>query len=63
SFNLLVYFNGVLGFLLNARSFLLTKKYTPYLFALIYIQRLLFLEYALLLRPYPYLSIPRRSRF
>jgi hypothetical protein len=63
SSSLLVYFSGILGFSPDARSFLPTKKYTPHLSALIYIQRLLFLEYALPLRPYPHLSIPRRSRF
>lgn len=63
SSSLLVYFSGILGFSPDARSFLPAKKYTPHLSALIYIQRLLFLEYALPLRPYPHLGIPRRSRF
>lgn len=61
SSSLLVYFSGILGFSLDARSFLPAKKYTPHLSALSYIQRLLFLEYALPLRPYPHLGIPRRS--
>ncbi|KAH9205596.1 hypothetical protein DL95DRAFT_490501 [Leptodontidium sp. 2 PMI_412] len=43
-------------------DFLPAKKYTPCLSGLIYIQRLLFLEYALPLRAYPHLRIPRRSR-
>jgi hypothetical protein len=63
SSSLLVYFSGILGFSPDARSFLPAKKYTPHLSALIYTQRLLFLEYALPLRPYPHLGIPRRSRF
>jgi hypothetical protein len=63
SSNLLVYFSGILGLSPDARSFLPARKYTPHLSALIYIQRLLFLEYALPLRPYPHLGIPRRSRF
>ena len=62
SSSLLVYFSGILGLSPDARSFLSAKKYTPHLSALIYIQRLLFLEYALPLRPYPHLGIPRRSR-
>ncbi|KAH9203136.1 hypothetical protein DL95DRAFT_377907 [Leptodontidium sp. 2 PMI_412] len=63
SSSLLVYFSGILGFSQDARSFLPAKKYTPHLSALIYIQRLLFLEHALPLRPYPHLGISRRSRF
>jgi hypothetical protein len=63
SSSLLVYFSGILGFSPDSRSLLPAKKYTPHLSAIIYIQRLLFLEYALPLRPYPYLGIPRRSRF
>ncbi|KAL5318142.1 hypothetical protein ACEPPN_013200 [Leptodophora sp. 'Broadleaf-Isolate-01'] len=62
SSSLLVYFSGVLGFSPDAQDFLPAKKYTPCLSGLIYVQRLLFLEYALPLRAYPYLGIPRRSR-
>jgi hypothetical protein len=62
SSSLLVYFSGVLGFSSDAQDFLPAKKYTPCLSGLIYIQRLLFLEYALPLRAYPHLRIPRRSR-
>ncbi|KAH8750132.1 hypothetical protein F5882DRAFT_488086, partial [Hyaloscypha sp. PMI_1271] len=53
--------DGILGFSPDARSFLPAKKYTPHLSALIYTQRLLFLEHALPLQPYPHLGIPRRS--
>jgi hypothetical protein len=63
SSSLLVYFSGILGLSSDARSFLPARKYTPHLSALIYIQRLLFLEHALPLHPYPYLGIPQRSRF
>ncbi|KAH8749809.1 hypothetical protein BGZ57DRAFT_1019545 [Hyaloscypha finlandica] len=61
SSSLLVYFSGILGFSMDARSFLPAKRYTPCLSGLIYIQRLLFLEYALPYRAYHYLGIPRRS--
>ncbi len=47
SSSLLVYFSGILGFSADARSFLLAKRYTPYLSGFIYVQQLLFLEYAL----------------
>jgi hypothetical protein len=57
SSSLLVYFSGILGFTADARGFLPAKKFTSHLSALIYIQRLLFLEYALPLRPYPYLGM------
>jgi hypothetical protein len=62
SSTLLVYFSGVLGFSSDARDFLPAKRYTPHLSGLIYIQRLLFLEYSLPLRPYAHIGIPRRSR-
>ena len=63
SSSLLVYFSGILGFSADAQSFLPARKFTPHLSALIYIQRLLFLEYGLPYRPYPYIGIARRSRF
>lgn len=63
SSSLLVYFSGVLGLSADARGFLPAKKFTPHLSALIYIQRLLFLEYALPFRPYPHLGIPQRACF
>jgi hypothetical protein len=44
--SLIVYFSGILGFSTDAQNFLSARKFTPYLFALIYVQRLLFLEYA-----------------
>jgi hypothetical protein len=57
-----VYFSGVLGFSRDGQNFLSATKYTPCLSGLIYVQRLLFLEYALPLRVYSYLGVPRRSR-
>jgi Fe-S-cluster containining protein len=44
---MLVYFSGILGFSADLNSFLPARSYTPNLAALIYIQRLLFIEYAL----------------
>jgi hypothetical protein len=58
----LVYFSGVLGISSIGAHFLPAKLFTPYLSALIYIQRLLFLEYALPYREYPYLNWPSRPR-
>ncbi|KAJ5293540.1 uncharacterized protein N7443_009493 [Penicillium atrosanguineum] len=60
--SVLVYFSGVLGISSNGAHFLPAKLFTPYLSALIYIQRLLFLEYALPYREYPYLNWPSRPR-
>ncbi|KAJ3454446.1 hypothetical protein MRS44_018340 [Fusarium solani] len=57
---LLVYFSGVLGFSTDCRQFRLARQYCPYLSGLIYVQRLLFLEYALPLCPYPSLGIRQR---
>ncbi|KAH6881151.1 hypothetical protein B0T10DRAFT_411363 [Thelonectria olida] len=59
---LLVYFSGVLGFSADLTSFLPARSYTSNLAALIYIQRLLFLEYALPAQGYPRLGITRRPR-
>ncbi|KAH7136196.1 hypothetical protein EDB81DRAFT_901850 [Dactylonectria macrodidyma] len=49
---LLVYFSG----------FLLARQYCPQLSAIIYIQRIMLLERALLLRLYPFIGIPQRPR-
>jgi hypothetical protein len=59
---LLVYFSGILGFLPDCTGFLPAKSYTPHLAGLMYIQRLLFLEYALPARGYPLLAISQRPR-
>lgn len=58
----LVYFSGVLGISSNGGHFLSAKLFTPYLSALIYIQRLVFLEYALPYREYVYLNWPCRPQ-
>jgi hypothetical protein len=63
SSSLLVFFSGILGFSADARTFLPAKQFTTCLSGLIYVQRLLFLEYALPYKAYTYLRIPRRSWF
>ncbi|KAH9207014.1 hypothetical protein DL95DRAFT_314451, partial [Leptodontidium sp. 2 PMI_412] len=63
SSSLLVYFSGVLSFSADAQSFLPARKFTPHFSALIYIQRLLFLEYGLPYRVYLHIRIARRLRF
>lgn len=63
SSSFLLYFSGILGFSPDAQNFLPAKKFTPHLSELIYIQCLLFLEYALPYRAYPHIGIARRSRF
>ena len=60
SSNLLVYYSGVLGFSDDGSTFRRAKDYTPQLSALIYIQRLLLLEFALPFRAYTYVCLPRR---
>ena len=52
SSTLLIYFSGTLGFARESNGYLLAKHYTPVLSGLLYIQRLLFLEYALPLQAY-----------
>ncbi|KDN66191.1 hypothetical protein CSUB01_12380, partial [Colletotrichum sublineola] len=59
---LLVYFSGILGFTKDFQSFQPPRNYTSHLAALIYIQRLLFLEYAVPQRGYTKMGIPERSR-
>ncbi|KAL9560653.1 hypothetical protein ACKAV7_015216 [Fusarium commune] len=59
---LLVYYSGVLGFSANLTGFLPARLYTSNLATLIYIQHLLFLEYALPTQGYPRLGIARRPR-
>jgi hypothetical protein len=44
---LLVYFSGILGFSSDFQHFMLARQFCPSLSGLIYVQRLLFLEYAL----------------
>jgi hypothetical protein len=59
---LLVYFSGILGFTADSTRFLPGRSYTSNLAALIYTQRLLFLEYALPARAYLFLGITQRPR-
>lgn len=56
----LVYYSGVLGFSGDGSTFRRAKDYTSQLSALIYIQRLLLLEFALPSRAYKYVCLPRR---
>ncbi|KAH7190073.1 hypothetical protein DER44DRAFT_851671 [Fusarium oxysporum] len=56
------YFSGILGFSADLNGFLPARSYTSNLAALIYVQRLLFLEYALPARGYPLLGISTRPR-
>ncbi|KJZ68000.1 hypothetical protein HIM_12612 [Hirsutella minnesotensis 3608] len=58
----LVYFSGILGFSRSLDGFLPARSFTPYLSGLIYIQRLLFLEFALPFQEYPLLGVRRRPR-
>lgn len=59
---LLVYFSGVLGFSTDCAGFLPARSYTSHLAGLIYVQRLLFLEFALPAREYPLLGVAQRPR-
>ncbi|KAL7940006.1 hypothetical protein V8C42DRAFT_357967 [Trichoderma barbatum] len=60
---LLIYFSGILGFTAHGKEYRPAKQYTPIISGLIYIQRLLFLEYALPLRAYSSIGIPQRPQF
>ncbi|KEF50810.1 uncharacterized protein A1O9_13140, partial [Exophiala aquamarina CBS 119918] len=57
---LLVYFSGILGMSPDGTSYHKIRNYTSNLAALIYYQRLIFLEWALPYRAYPYLGRSRR---
>ncbi|KAI8406504.1 hypothetical protein FOFC_13974 [Fusarium oxysporum] len=60
SSTLLVYFSGILGFSADCQKFQLARQYCSKLSAMIYIQRILFLEQALPLRGYQFIGIPQR---
>ncbi|EXM13918.1 hypothetical protein FOTG_17654 [Fusarium oxysporum f. sp. vasinfectum 25433] len=62
SSTILIFACGIFGFSPGLNTFLPARSYTSYLSGLIYIQRLIFLEYALPLRDYPTLGITRRPR-
>ncbi|EXL40817.1 hypothetical protein FOCG_16761 [Fusarium oxysporum f. sp. radicis-lycopersici 26381] len=63
SSTLLIYYSGTLGFSPNCRQFQLAREYCPNLSGLIWVQRLLFLEYALPLHSYPTIGIQQRPQF
>ncbi|EXL65481.1 hypothetical protein FOPG_18291 [Fusarium oxysporum f. sp. conglutinans race 2 54008] len=60
----LIYFSGILGFSSSpgGGAFLPARPYTSNLSGLVYILRLVLLEYALPLRAYPTLALQRRPR-
>lgn len=58
---ILVYFAGILGFAQDRSGFRPPRTYTSYLAALLYVQRLLFLEYAIPEKGYASLNIPARG--
>jgi hypothetical protein len=60
SSTLLIYFSGILGFSADCQRFELARQYCSKLSAMIYIQRILFLEQALPLREYRSIGIPQR---
>ncbi|KAG7000202.1 hypothetical protein FocnCong_v013233 [Fusarium oxysporum f. sp. conglutinans] len=60
SSTLLMYFSGILGFSADCQRFQLARQYCSKLSAMIYIQRILFLEQALPLRGYRFIGIPQR---
>jgi hypothetical protein len=59
----LVYYSGVLGLQDTGETFRTAKLFTPILSQLIYIQRLLFLEYALPYEEYLRIGLERRPRY
>ncbi|KAH6977640.1 hypothetical protein EDB80DRAFT_826222 [Ilyonectria destructans] len=62
SSTILVYFSGILAFSITSQQILPARVYTSHLSALIYMQRLLFLEQALPLQSYPTLGIKHHPR-
>ena len=56
----LMYFSGIVGFTPNGQGFQQPRQYTPTISALIHLQMLLLLEYALPSRPYRNLGWPAR---
>ncbi|WZH50246.1 uncharacterized protein QYS62_011490 [Fusarium acuminatum] len=60
SSTLLIYFSGILGFSADCQRFQLARQYCSKLSAIIYIQRILFLEQALPPREYQSIGIPQR---
>lgn len=62
SSTLLVYFSGIFGLNTEATGFKRAKQFTSTLSGLIYIQRLILLEYAIPLHAYPHIGLPQRAR-
>lgn len=60
SSTLLIYFSGILGFSADGQRFQLARQYCSKLPAMIYVQRILFLEQALPLHGYGVLGLPQR---
>jgi hypothetical protein len=60
---MLVYFTGILGFSKDLQGFQGPRNFTSYLAALVYLMRLLSLEYAIPAHGYKGLSIPARSPY
>ena len=60
---LLVYFSGIFGFAPNYQQFMLARQFCPALSGLIYVQRLLFLEWSLPLFSYHCIGLQQRPRF
>ncbi|KAI3565868.1 hypothetical protein IWW34DRAFT_812633 [Fusarium oxysporum f. sp. albedinis] len=60
SSTLLIYFSGILGFSADCQRFQLARQYCSKLSAMIYIQRILFLERALPLRRHSFIGIAQR---
>ncbi|EMT69788.1 hypothetical protein FOC4_g10000252 [Fusarium odoratissimum] len=61
SSTLLIYFSGILGLSADCQRFRLARQYCTKLSAMIYVQRILFLEQALPLRGYQSIGIPQRQ--
>lgn len=60
--NAIVHFTGVLGIYPVKLFFWKAYDYTPFLLALLWVGRLIVLEYALLVTAYTYLSVPWPER-
>ena len=61
--NIIIHFSNVYGLRKGGRCFRTPKAYTPYIAPLIYIGRLLLLEYALPIQSYTYLDLPARDDY
>lgn len=59
----LVFYSGVLALQGAGETFRTAKSFTPILSQLVYVQRLLFLEYALPYRAYPHIGLEQRPRY